>query len=93
MSFPYEYKPYHPQLHQPYSLPKAYKYVVKPVLAIISPIVIVLRVIGCLIFLCLQDIIASIIDVGTDHTKPLSILRRKLLILDEHIFCGLCFLL
>ena len=52
-----------------------------------------LRVIGCLILLCFQDIIASIIDVGTDHTKPLSILRRKLLVLDEHIFCGLCLLL
>ena len=92
-SFPYAYKPYHPQLHQPYSLSLAYRIVVKPLLTLISPLLVALRVVGCLLFLCLQDIIASIIDAGTDHTRPLSVLRRKLLVLDEHVFCGLCFLL
>ncbi|KAH0570529.1 Lysophospholipid acyltransferase [Spironucleus salmonicida] len=78
--FPYEYKPYHPCLHQHKNIYFFQKYITLPLNYITAPIFWPIRVILCFLFMLINSLFALIINYGTDETKPLPQKRRAILV-------------
>ncbi|CAL6041309.1 Lysophospholipid_acyltransferase [Hexamita inflata] len=89
IQFPYEYKPVHPQLHQYRQRSLLFKLIFKPIITILKPILLPIRLLLTFTFLFLHSCVTSLCNMGTDQTKPLPKLNRFIFLCSAKFFCTL----